>query len=119
MTSLHKGVFMSIQVAAHGFELTSTLKEACEAETIEKLHSIALNNVITKWTLSIEREEKIAHLIWADGTFNGNVTVKSHDMYSSIHLCAKKALEQMKKSHEKKQNHHKGNKIIFEAPLND
>ena len=108
---------MSIQVAAHGFDLTSALKEACEAETTDKLNSIALNNIITKWTLSIEREDQIAHLIWSDGTFNGNVTVKSFDMYNSIHLCAKKALEQMKKSHEKKQNHHhqKGSKIPIQC----
>ena len=96
---------MSIQVAADGFELTSALRDACEAETKDKLHPIALSNITTKWTLSIQREEQISHLIWSDGGFNGNVTVKSSDMYNSIHQCAKKALEQMKKSHEKKQNH--------------
>jgi ribosome-associated translation inhibitor RaiA len=110
---------MSIQVAAHGFELTTALKEACEAETKDKLHSIALNNITTKWTLSIQREDQIAHLIWADGTFNGNVTVKTPDMYNSIHQCAKKALEQMKKSHEKKQNHHKGSKLTYTTPVNE
>ena len=110
---------MSIQVAAHGFELTNALKEACEAETKDKLHSIALNNITTKWTLSIQREDQIAHLIWADGTFNGNVTVKTPDMYNSIHQCAKKALEQMKKSHEKKQNHHKGSKLTYIMPVNE
>ncbi|WP_397599392.1 HPF/RaiA family ribosome-associated protein [Silvanigrella sp.] len=108
---------MSIQVAAHGFELTTALKEACEAETKDKLHAIALNNITTKWTLSIQREEQISHLIWSDGTFNGNVTVKSSDMYNSIHQCAKKALEQMKKSHEKKQNH-KGSKLVHAIPVN-
>ncbi|MGY3802590.1 HPF/RaiA family ribosome-associated protein [Pigmentibacter ruber] len=96
---------MPIQVAADGFELTNALKDACEAETKDKLYPIALNNITTKWTLSIQREEQISHLIWSDGSFNGNVTVKSSDMYNSIHQCAKKALEQMKKSHEKKQNH--------------
>jgi ribosome-associated translation inhibitor RaiA len=110
---------MSIQVAAHGFELTNSLKEACETETIDKLHSIALNNITTKWTLSIQREDQIAHLIWVDGTFNGNVTVKTSDMYNSIHQCAKKALEQMKKSHEKKQNHHKGSKLAYTVPINE
>ncbi|APJ04626.1 HPF/RaiA family ribosome-associated protein [Silvanigrella aquatica] len=112
---------MSIQVAAHGFDLTPALKDACEAETKDKLNSIALYHISTKWTLSIEREDQIAHLIWIDGIFNGNVTVKSSDMYNSIHQCAKKALEQMKKSHEKKQNHHhhKGSKLNFEVPVNE
>lgn len=110
---------MSIQVAAHGFELTPSLKEACEAETKDKLNSIALSHITAKWTLSIQREEQIAHLIWTDGSFTGNVTVKTTDMYSSIHQCTKKALEQLKKSHEKKQNHHKGNKLNQPLSVNE
>ncbi|BBH54276.1 HPF/RaiA family ribosome-associated protein [Fluviispira sanaruensis] len=106
---------MPIQVAAHGFELTQPLKEACEAESKDKLHSIALNHIKTKWTLSIQREEQIAHLTWVDGAFNGDVTVKSTDMYNSIHQCAKKAVEQLKKSHAKKQDHHKDSRSIFYA----
>ncbi len=98
---------MPIQVSADGFELTNALRESCEGETKEKLLPIALSNVKAKWVLSIQREEQVAHLIWHDGIFNGDVTVKTKDMYSSIHQCAKKAAEQMKKSHEKKQNHHK------------
>ena len=49
---------MSIQVAADGFELTSALRDACEAETKDKLHPIALNNITTKWTLSIQKKNK-------------------------------------------------------------
>lgn len=104
---------MSIQVSADGFELTNSLREACESETQEKLSAIALNNLTTKWILSIQREEQVAHLTWHDGIFHGDVTVKSGDMYTSIHQCGKKAAEQMKKSHDKKQNHHKASKEDF------
>ena len=97
---------MPIQVSADGFELTLALKNSCETETKDKLQPISLNSVKAKWVLSIQREEQVAHLIWNDGIFHGDVTVKSTDMYNSIHQCAKKAAEQMKKSHEKKQNHH-------------
>ena len=96
---------MPIQVSADGFELTLALKNSCETETKDKLQPISLNSVKAKWVLSIQREEQVAHLIWNDGIFHGDVTVKSTDMYNSIHQCAKKAAEQMKKSHEKKQNH--------------
>ncbi|MES2614588.1 MAG: HPF/RaiA family ribosome-associated protein [Bdellovibrionota bacterium] len=104
---------MPIQVSADGFELTSALKESCEAETKERLLPISLSTVKAKWVLSVQREEQVAHLIWNDGIFHGDVTVKTTDMYSSIHQCAKKASEQMKKSHEKKQNHHKTSKDDF------
>lgn len=98
---------MPIQVSADGFELTNPLRAACESETKEKLQPISLNAIKAKWVLSIQREEQVAHLIWDDGIFHGDVTVKSTDMYNSIHQCAKKAAEQIKKSHEKKQNRHK------------
>lgn len=104
---------MPIQVSADGFELTNTLRDHCETETKEKLQPISLKTIKAKWVLSIQREEQVAHLIWDDGIFHGDVTVKSTDMYNSIHQCAKKAVEQMKKSHEKKQNHHKPSKEGF------
>ena len=100
------GIIMPIQVSADGFELTDALKDSCETETTDKLQPISLNSLKAKWTLSMQREEQVAHLIWNDGIFHGDVTVKSKDMYNSIHQCAKKAAEQMKKSHDKKQNHH-------------
>jgi ribosomal subunit interface protein len=105
---------MSTQVSADGFELTNALRDYCDSETKERLQPISLKVVNARWTLSIEREEQVSHLTWNDGIFHGDVTVKSTDMYNSIHQCAKKASEQMKKSHEKKQNHHKGNKDDFE-----
>lgn len=105
---------MNIQVSADGFELTNALRDACESETTERLMPISLSNVNAKWILSIQREEQVAHIIWHDGIFHGDVTVKSTDMYNSIHQCAKKASEQMKKSHEKKQNHHKPSKEEFD-----
>jgi ribosome-associated translation inhibitor RaiA len=104
---------MTIQVSADGFELTNALRQACESETSDKLNPIALSNIKAKWVLSIQREDQVAHLLWDDGIFHGDVTVKSTDMYNSIHQCAKKAAEQMKKSHEKKQNHHKTTKDEF------
>ncbi len=104
---------MSILVSAHGFEITQALKDACEAETSERLSPLALHTLKTRWTLSQEREEQIAHIIWDDGSFHGDTTVKTNDMYSSIHQCAKKAAEQMKKSHDKKQSHHKNSRDDF------
>ncbi len=104
---------MTIQVSADGFELSSALHDACEAETKDRLQPISLHAIKAKWILSIQREEQVAHILWDDGIFHGDVTVKSTDMYNSIHQCAKKASEQMKKSHEKKQNHHKPPKGEF------
>ncbi|MBX9704186.1 MAG: HPF/RaiA family ribosome-associated protein [Silvanigrellaceae bacterium] len=98
---------MAIQVAAHGFELTDALRNACEHETSERLKPIANHELKVKWILSMEREQQIVHLSWFDGNLNGDVTVKSDDMYNSIHQCAKKAHEQIVKSHEKRIDQHK------------
>lgn len=98
---------MTVQVAAHGFELTDGLRSACEAETQEKLQLLALNNFSTKWILSIEKTEHVAHLAWTDGGFRGDVTVRSEDMYKSISQCSKKAVEQIKKAHDKRNDHKK------------
>jgi ribosome-associated translation inhibitor RaiA len=98
---------MNVQVAAHGFELTDGLKAACETESQEKLQLLALHNFSTKWILSLERNEHVAHLTWADGGFRGDVKVHSEDMYKSISQCTKKAVEQIKKAHQKR-NGHKG-----------
>jgi ribosome-associated translation inhibitor RaiA len=98
---------MSIQVAAHGFELTDGLRGACESETNEKLQLLALHNFSSKWILSIEKTEHIAHLAWNDGSFHGDVTVRSEDMYKSISQCSKKAAEQIKKAHDKRNGHKK------------
>lgn len=98
---------MNVQVAAHGFELTDGLRAACETESKERLQLLALHNFSTKWVLSLERNEHVSHLAWTDGGFRGDVTVRSEDMYKSIGQCTKKAVEQMKKAHQKR-NGHKG-----------
>jgi ribosome-associated translation inhibitor RaiA len=98
---------MTVQVAAHGFELTEGLRTACEAESQDKLQLLALNNFSSKWVLSIEKAEHVAHLAWTDGSFRGDVTVKSDDMYKSINQCSKKAVEQIKKAHDKRNDHKK------------
>ncbi len=98
---------MLTQVSAHGFDLTPELKAACETQADERLAQLSQKSLKTKWILSLERQEQVAHLIWDDGVFHGDITVKTTDMYNSISQCAKKAAEQMKKSHDKKQNHHK------------
>ena len=95
-----------IQVAGHGFDLSESLKVHCQNETQEKLAHLALSQFSANWMLKIEREEQMAHLNWNDGMFHGDVTVSTTDMHQSIHSCIKKAVEQMKKAHEKKQNHH-------------
>lgn len=104
-----------IQVSADGFELTQSMKDACEVEVNERLQSLAVKSLHVKWVLFIERAEQAAHMTWQDGVFHGDVTVRSGDMYNSIHQCAKKASEQIKKSHEKKQNHHKSSRANFES----
>jgi ribosome-associated translation inhibitor RaiA len=98
---------MTVQVAAHGFELTDGLRTACEAESQDKLQLLALNNFSSKWVLSIEKTEHVAHLAWTDGGFRGDVTVRSEDMYKSISQCSKKAVEQIKKAHDKRNDHKK------------
>jgi ribosome-associated translation inhibitor RaiA len=93
---------MPIQVAAHGFEMTEALRTSCTEESKEKLQVLALHNFSAKWTLSLERDEHIAHVNWADGPFRGDASARSADMYGSIRLVAKKAMEQMKKAHGKR-----------------
>jgi ribosome-associated translation inhibitor RaiA len=96
---------MTFQVAAHGFALTQAIQDSCQSETEEKLQHLALHNFSSRWTLSLEAGEHVAHLKWTDGPFHGDVTVKSHDMYNCIHQCAKKGLEQIKKAHSKRYDH--------------
>jgi ribosomal subunit interface protein len=100
-----------IQISAHGFELTEALKEACIAETEERLKPIARHNFSCRWTLNLENLQHSAHIAWNDGQFHGDATVKSEDMYTSIHHSAKKSAEQIKKAHEKKYETYKEPKL--------
>ena len=95
---------MAVQVGAHGFDLTDGLREACQAESDEKLRPLAVSQFSARWALSQEALLHVAHLSWSDGQFHGDVTAKSGDMYVSIHQAAKKASEQIKKVHDKAQN---------------
>lgn len=97
---------MPFQVAAHGFELTDAIRESCQEEARDKLQPLALHNFSSRWTLSLDGNEHVAHVTWNDGTFHGDATVKSVDMYKSIHQASKKAAEQMKKAHDKRYDHH-------------
>jgi ribosome-associated translation inhibitor RaiA len=90
-----------IQVAAHGFEITESLRNTCVDESKDKLQSLAQHNFSARWSLSIERGEHIAHINWGDGEFHGDASARSSDMYGSIRLCTKKVMEQMKKAHGK------------------
>jgi|GEM_PF-620022 len=99
---------MPFQVAAHGFLLTDALREACLTESTGKLQPLAVKNFSSRWKLSLERTEHVAHITWADGSFHGDATAKSADMYQSIHQATKKAMEQMKKAHDKRFDHHPG-----------
>jgi ribosome-associated translation inhibitor RaiA len=101
---------MPVQVAAHGFELTNAIRECCEVETREKLQPLALHNFSAKWILSLEAGVHVSHVNWHDGGFHGDATVKSADMYQSIHQATKKAQEQIKKAHDKRYDHHKAGK---------
>lgn len=97
---------MAIQVIAQGFELTDALKTSCLEETKDKLLGLALHNFSSRWALSVDAGNHVAHITWSDGPFHGDVTVKSDDMYGSIHQATKKAIEQMKKAHDKRYDHH-------------
>ena len=103
---------MPVQVMAHGFELTESLKQACITETEDKLQPLALHNFSVKWMLSLDASDHVAHVNWHDGKFHGDATVKSHDMYTSIGRVTKTAGEQLKKAHDKRYEHHKADKII-------
>jgi ribosome-associated translation inhibitor RaiA len=102
---------MTIQVSALGFELTDAIRSACLAECEERMMPVARHNFGARWTLQLENLDHSAHIAWNDGQFYGDVTVKSSDMYTSIHQASKKALEQMKKAHEKRYDHHKPTKL--------
>lgn len=106
---------MPIQVAAQGFELTDGLRDCCTNEAKDKLLPLALHNFSSRWALSLEAGEHVAHLHWVDGPFHGDVTVQTSDMYQSIHQCAKKAMEQIKKAHDKRYDHHKAPKNLIPA----
>ena len=98
---------MPIQVAAHGFNLTEAIRESCLSETREKLQPLALHNFTARWTLSLDAGEHVSHVNWTDGSFHGDVTVKGPDMYQSIHHASKKVVEQIKKAHGKRYDHHR------------
>lgn len=106
----------SVQVSAHGFELTEALRDTCVEETEEKMQSLACSNFHARWVLSIESINHVAHVTWGDGSFHGDATVKSDDMYLSISRSAKTAHEQIKKAHEKRFNHHRPVNITFQEP---
>lgn len=103
---------MPYQVTAQGFELTEGLRENCMVETKDKLQTLALHNFNCRWALSLEALVHVAHLTWTDGPFGGDVTVKTDDMYNSIHQATKKAMEQIKKAHDKRYDHHKASKVV-------
>ena len=111
---------MPIQVAAHGFQLTDALKEACTAESKEKMQAIAVSNFSAKWTLSLNAAEHVAHVTWGDGSFHGDATARSADMYSSVAKAAKIAHEQMKKMREKRfdEKRHRPEKFTAEEDGN-
>jgi hypothetical protein len=106
---------MANQVAAHGFILTQALRDCCEGESNDKLRPLALHNFGSRWALSLEGNNHVAHLTWNDGPFHGDVTIKSEDMYQSIHGASKRAMEQMKKAHSKRYDHHKPVKGFVQA----
>lgn len=89
----------TIQISAHGFDLTASLRECCEGETNERLIPIARSEFSVRWTLSKDGDEHCAKLHWNDGVYHGDMHHVAEDMYATIHHCAKKAAEQMKKTH--------------------
>lgn len=97
---------MSVQISAHGFQLTEALRESCEFETNDRLKTIARHNFSAKWILTLDGGNHSAKLHWNDGQFHGDLTHSSEDMYITISHCAKKAAEQIKKAHEKRYDHH-------------
>lgn len=103
---------MPVQVTAHGFDLTDALRENCLAESTDKLAALALHLFSSRWTLSLDGGEHVAHLAWKDGPVQGDVTVKSIDMYTSIHQASKKAIEQIKKAHAKRYAHGHEKKVF-------
>ena len=107
---------MPIQITAHGFDLSEAIKESCTVEALEKLTPLAQHQFQSKWTLSLEAGSHVTHLMWKDGPFQGDVTVKSGDMYDSIHQATKKACEQMKKAHSKRNHHHHEKPPFVEEP---
>jgi hypothetical protein len=87
-------------IHAHGFSLSSSLKEACIREIKNRLIPLIRSQLNARWSLYKDGHDWIAFLSWHERRqLQGNVRIRSDDMYKSIALAGKLAADQMSEKH--------------------
>jgi hypothetical protein len=98
---------MSVLIHAHGFDLSDSLKEACEREVKNRMEPLIYSPIQARWNLCRDGHDWIAFLSWHERRqYHGNVRIRSDDMYKSISLAGKVAANQLNHQHHKVNDHH-------------
>lgn len=93
---------MSIQVHAHGFSLSDSLKEACLNEIRHRIEPLVRSELHVRWNLHKDGHDWVAFLSWHEKrNQRGNVRIRSDDLYKSISIAGKVAAEQVSEQHHK------------------
>jgi ribosome-associated translation inhibitor RaiA len=82
---------MNVSIAAHGFDLTDAIKEACRAAAEDAFPSLSESDEgerKVRWHLSLDGDSRTAHISWKSGIDQGDVTVSDPQLYSAIHEAA-------------------------------
>jgi hypothetical protein len=86
---------MSVLIHAHGFLLSEPIKSACHREIDQRLKPLLHAQLSARWNLYREGHDWIAFLSWHERRHHqGNVRIRSDDLYKSIALAGKVAAEQ-------------------------
>lgn len=93
---------MSVQVHAHGFSLSDSLKEACLNEIQHRIEPLVRSELDVRWNLYKDGHDWVAFLSWHERrNQQGNVRIRSDDLYKSISIAGKVAAEQVSEQHHK------------------
>ncbi|MEY4064689.1 MAG: hypothetical protein RIR26_897 [Pseudomonadota bacterium] len=93
---------MSVLIHAHGFALSDSLKEACMREVDHRLKPLLHAQLSAHWNLYREGHDWIAFLSWHERRHHqGNVRIRSDDLYKSISLAGKVAADQLSEQNHK------------------
>lgn len=95
---------MSVLVHAHGFSLSDSLKEACINEIRHRVQPLVRSDLDVRWNLYKDGRDWVAFLSWHERkNQQGNVRIRSDDLYKSISLAGKVASEQVSEQHHKQE----------------
>ena len=98
---------MQLRVNFKNMESSDALRTYAETKIEERIHKLLFKPATTELTLSIERHNNTAHLLFQSGKVHLEATDVSNDMYVSIDNVADKLDQQLKKHLAKQKNHHK------------